>query len=131
MMAKPVVYVASRASIPERAGMWRLLRAAGAQIISSWIDEDGEGETACFTELWSRIEAEVKACDRLVLFAAPEDFPLKGALVEVGMALALGKPVIVVAPNVILDPRSRRPLGSWSSHPLVRFSQDIEEAVNG
>lgn len=128
---RPLVYVASRASIPERAGMWRLLRAEGAQIIASWIDEDGEGETKCFAELWSRIEAEVSRCDRLVLFAEPEDFPLKGALVEVGMALALGKPVIVVAPNVELEPRSMRPLGSWASHPLVRFSKDIVEAVNG
>lgn len=127
---RPAVYVASRASIPERAGMWRLLRSEGARIISSWIDEDGEGETASFAELWVRIEAEVKSCDKLVLFVEPEDFPLKGALVEVGMALALGKPVVVVAPNVPLDARSRRPLGSWSSHPLVSFSTDIFEAVN-
>lgn len=125
------LYVASRASIPARGAMWRALRAAGANIVSSWIDEDGEGQTDCFGELWTRIEAEVRGCDRLVLYAEPDDFPLKGALVEVGMALALGIPVFIVAPLVNLEPGSMRPVGSWSAHPLVRFTPDVNEAVFG
>lgn len=124
-------YVASRASIPERSAMWRALRAQGANIVSTWIDEAGAGESAYPTELWTRIEREIKAADRLILFVAPEDFPLKGALIEVGMALSLGKPVIVVAPDVQLEPRSMRPLGSWAAHPLVSFKLSVEAALLG
>jgi hypothetical protein len=126
---QPLVYVASRASIPERAAMWRELRANGAMIVSTWIDEDGEGETGCYTELWSRIEQEIRAADRLVLYVEAEDFPLKGALIEVGMALAMGKPVFVVAPGVTLHPRSMRPLGSWAAHPGVSFVDTVPQAL--
>ncbi len=81
----PAVYVASRASIPERSAMWRQLRADGARIISTWIDEAEEALIGCFGELWTRIEAEIREADRLVLYAEPSDFPLKGAYVERSM----------------------------------------------
>jgi len=113
----PVLYVASRASVPARSALWRKLRADGWAIASTWIDEAGEGETQCFAELWGRVEREIRASDGLVLYAEREDFPLKGALVEVGMALGMGKPVAVVLPGPpFLEPRSLRPLGSWLYH---------------
>lgn len=124
-----MIYVASRASVPERPMMWKALRDKGAKIISTWIDESGVGETECFSELWARIEKEIKAADRLVLYAKQEDFPLKGALVEVGMALSLGKPVYVVAPGVVINERDMKPIGSWAKHPSVTFCDDIELAV--
>ena len=123
------VYAASRASIPERPAMWLDLRSRGANILSSWIDESGEGETKCFTELWNRIEGEIREADRLVLYVQPEDFPLKGALVEVGMALAMSKPVWIVAPGVNMHPRDMKPIGSWAKHPSVQFTDDIDKAV--
>lgn len=95
------------------------MRAAGMSIVSSWIDEDGVGATASFEDLWRNIDTEIRACRRLVLYAEADDFPLKGALVEVGMALGRGKPVLAVLPGVTLEPRSMRPLGSWAAHPLV------------
>lgn len=125
----PSVYVASRASVPARPTMWKLLRDEGAIIVSSWIDEAGEGETIDFSELWQRIEGEIRAADRLVLYVEPEDFPLKGALVEVGMALSLGKPIWVVAPGVELEMRGMRPLGSWAKHPGVQFSECVRQSV--
>ena len=115
-----MIYVASRASVPERSVMWREYRAAGYPIISSWIDETGEGETGSFTELWDRITNEIARCDRLVLYAETDDFPLKGALIEVGMALGMRKPVIVCLPNVTLEGPSYRPIGSWVMHGNVR-----------
>jgi hypothetical protein len=127
--AFPVVYAASRASIPERGAMWRTLRAQGARIVSSWIDEDGEGQTDDFGELWSRIESEIRSADRLVLYAETDDFPLKGALIEVGMAIAMGKPVFLVLPEVTLDPRNFRPLGSWAAHPSVTRVDSVAEVV--
>ena len=122
-------YVASRASIPERSAMWRHLRDHGAEIVSTWIDEAGEGETADMTDLWRRIAHEVGEADALILYVEPDDFPLKGALIEVGMALGPGKRVLVVAPDLKLEPRSMRPLGSWAAHPLVTFHQTIRHAL--
>lgn len=123
------IYGASRASVPERGAMWRRLRATGAPIIASWIDEDGEGQTDDVGALWLRIEREVTSAALLILYVEPEDFPLKGALVEVGMALAAHVPVVCVLPGVVLEPRSMRPLGSWARHPLVSFADTVEEAI--
>jgi hypothetical protein len=124
------VYVASRASVPERGAMWRRLRADGWPIVSTWIDEDGEGQTADFGRLWLRICREVTTARALVLYVEPGDFPLKGALIEVGMALGVEIPVVVVAPGVELEPRSMRPLGSWAAHPLVTFAADMPAAAS-
>ena len=125
----PKIYVASRASIPERAEMWRNLRIEGSNIVSSWIDESGEGQTKSFSELWLRIENEIRSCDRLVLYIEKDDFPLKGALIEVGMAISLGKPILIINKDVILEKRTFRPLGSWVEHPAVQFSLNIRKAV--
>lgn len=122
------IYIASRASIPARAAMWRSWRDAGVEIVSTWIDEDGDGQTADFGELWHRISCEIASADRLVLYVEPDDLPLKGALVEVGMALAMGLPVFVVTPGIEMEPRSMRPIGSWIAHPMVRHVRDIHEA---
>lgn len=120
---EPVVYVASRASVPERPEMWKTLRdRAGWKISSTWIDEAGQGETGDFGELWSRIEREIAMSHGLILFARKEDFPLKCALVEVGMAIGMGKPVAVcLAGEPFLETRSRRPVGSWLEHPGVKL----------
>lgn len=123
------IYAASRASVPERGQMWRRLRADGVPIVASWIDEDGEGQTQDLRELWSRIEREVTGANLLVLYAEPGDFPLKGAYIEIGMALAAHVPVICVLPGVVLEPRSLRPLGSWARHRLVGFADTVAEAV--
>ncbi len=123
------VYVASRASAPGRAQMWRDLRAGGWQIISTWIDEAEPGETADYGDLWTRIEAEIRASLGVVLYATDTDFPLKGAFVEAGMALAMGKRVMVVLDHIELD-RFMRPIGSWISHPLVQRVSHLGAAYN-
>lgn len=122
-------YVASRASVPERGAMWRSLRQSGVQINSSWIDEDGEGQTNDFSELWLRIQREVESSEALILYAESNDFPLKGALIEVGMAISAGVPVRVVLPGVKLEPRSNRPVGSWLAHPGVIVVDNIRAAL--
>lgn len=109
--------------------MWRHYRQAGVPIISSWIDEDGDGETDNLTELWDRIEHEIQESDVLVLYAKEQDFPLKGALIEAGMALGMGKPVIVCLPFVKLEPRSCRPIGSWINHPLVTLDNNVRSIM--
>lgn len=122
------IYVASRASNPARPAMWRALRAAGWPIVSSWIDEAGEGQTEDFTELWERIGEEIRSSAGLIVYAEPEDFPLKGAYLEAGIALGAGLPVAVVLPGVQLEPRTDRPMGSWIRHPGVQMCATLEEA---
>lgn len=131
MTRREGIYVASRASVPERAAMWRDLRDNhGWNITASWIDEAGEGETADFTELWTRIHAEITRSDKLVLYARTEDFPLKGALIEVGIALGVGLPIVACLPFVVLEGRSMRPVGSWLAHPRVIRIDSLHDAMN-
>jgi hypothetical protein len=120
--ALPSCYVASKT---HHAHLWKDWRTKGALIISTWIDEAGPGQTHSLSELWERIIQEIHRSDRLVLYVNPHDAqPLKGALVEVGMALMLQHPVYVVGltgvqmlPQGVLDNDNR--LGSWINHPLV------------
>jgi hypothetical protein len=123
------IYGASRASLPERPAMWRWLRAEGWPINCSWIDESDEGSTNDFAELWLRITNEIRAASKVVLYAEAGDFPLKGAILEAGIALGMGKPVVVCLPGVTLEGRSTRPIGSWIAHPLVTRIDDIKEAL--
>lgn len=110
--------------------MWRSLRSAGWSITSSWIDEAGEGETEDFSDLWLRINDEIWQSDALILYAEATDFPLKGALIEVGMALAFSKPVFVCLPGVCLEGRTARPIGSWIFHPSVKRIETLEELLS-
>lgn len=57
----------------------------------------------------------------MVLYFAEEDDLMGGALIEVGAALAYGKPVMVVGSN-----RSHR---SWVYHPLIRQCDSLDEAM--
>jgi hypothetical protein len=109
--------------------MWRRFRSGGFRIVSTWIDEDGAGQTENLSDLWQRISDEVAEAYGVVLYAEASDFPLKGALIEVGIALGLNKPVIVCLPNVELDPQSCRPVGSWIMHPLVSRNDDAWSAL--
>lgn len=119
-------YVASRT---RHGAMWRRLREAGHVITSSWIDEADEGQTDDFGELWLRIEEEIATSDVLVFYGEPLDFVegggMKGAFVEVGLALAYDVPVVMCLPGVRLLGRTCRPVGSWIRHPLVTARRDV------
>lgn len=123
------IYVASRASLPARPAMWRQFRADGWPIISTWIDEAEAGQTDDLGELWRRIEREVTTATALIFYAEPDDIPLKGAYIEVGMALAAGVPVLVVTPGLNLTAPSYRPIGSWVCHPAVSFHRSPDAAL--
>lgn len=113
------VYVASKT---KHAADWQRYRLVGksfnVDIISTWIDEAGVGETKSLEDLWLRCIGEASMCDILLCFAQEEEV-LKGALVEVGAALSSGKLVYYVGPKSI---------GSWLHHPLVLQFPSLEEA---
>lgn len=87
------VYVASKV---KHAEMWKDLRAfARDPIISTWIDEAGEGETSDFADLWRRCVFEASHAGALIIYRRPDEV-LKGAWIELGAALASGVPVFAV-----------------------------------
>lgn len=86
------IYIASKTRHADR---WLTLRAAGAPIISTWIDEAGEGQSADLNNLWQRCISEAATCAVMIVYREPED-TLKGAWVEMGAAMAFGTPVFAV-----------------------------------
>ena len=111
--------------MPDLPLMWQNWRAHGAPIISSWIDEAGQGEHPDFGMLWEcQVFEEIRACTGVILYVRFCDVPLKGAIGEAVAALILEKPVVIVAENC--DPR--QVLGSWTAHRLVVRRDTIEEA---
>lgn len=119
-------YVASKT---HHAKLWQSIRQ-DYNIISTWIDEAGPNETGNMQELWTRILNEVKACDVLVFYIGSADYLLKGAFVEVGMALALDKQVRVVLGNGVELDSGYRPVGSWVNHLNVTIFKDFKHAFN-
>lgn len=136
---KKGIYIASRASLPQRSATWRTLRDEGYPIISSWIDEidktyrfeTPEESEEFISHLWLRFSQEIQRAERLIVYAEPDDFPLKGTLVEVGIALGCNTPVYLVLPGVDIEADTYRPVGSWINHPLVKQVASLEEALAG
>jgi len=129
-------YIASRASLPERSEAWRKLRDVdGYLIVSSWIDVVTQPLNADDIKplhaIWENITQEVTTAERVIVYAEPDDFPLKGTLVEVGMALAVGTPIYLVLPGLEIEADTFRPIGSWINHPLVKVVTSMSEALSG
>jgi hypothetical protein len=120
-MGSPGIYVASRASVPERPAMWRAFRDEGFPIVSTWIDEAGPGESPSMADLWRRCTEETRA-PALVLHAPPEDGPWKGAFIEAGMVLGRGGRVFIAGPHAHL--------GSWVWAPGICICADPRDALN-
>jgi nucleoside 2-deoxyribosyltransferase len=93
------VYLAARIRRrDELLGYAEELRAAGLEVTSSWLTMPvPEDWTSSVWADLARIDREdVLRADGLILFAEPELDGGSGRHVEFGMALALGKPTIVV-----------------------------------
>lgn len=117
-MSLPSVYVASKSKY---GPLWRELRDAWeghAIIVSSWIDESGEGETSDHADLWTRCIGEARSADLLIACYEEGDI-WKGAYIEIGAALACQKPVYLCG----------RPPGSFIHHPLVTLASDPDDAL--
>jgi Nucleoside 2-deoxyribosyltransferase len=105
---------------------WRALRAAGMPISpdAHWIDwagnsPDGPEPTAAeWGAHWQGCIAGVKAADVLLILDLPGD-NAKGALIELGAALAFGKTVFLVS-------------DTWRDiehHPRVQKFRRLEDAI--
>ncbi len=107
------------ASKTKHAPKWRALRDAGVPIVSTWIDEAGEGETSDYSDLWERCIREAVSAAVCIVYREEEE-TLKGALVEMGAALAAGREVRWIGPPVSM---------SLMHHPLIRTFDSIESAI--
>jgi hypothetical protein len=109
------IFIASKT---RHAARWRALRSAGAPIVATWIDEAEPGQTASEAELWVRCVREAAGAEALILYREAGE-ELRGALVEVGAALACGVRVYVVG-----DVEA-----SWKYHPQVTLCPSVEIAL--
>lgn len=101
--------------------MWANLRGQGLPICSTWIDEAGPGETCDWGDLWRRCLSEAAGASVLILYADEGDKVLRGALVELGAALAAGVPVFYVGPDEVL--------GNVLKHPGITRFGSLQFAV--
>ena len=108
------IYVSSKLV---HAPMWQKLRQLGHNIISTWIDEAGEGETTDYSDLARRCINEAAEADVIILYCEPNE-TLKGALIEVGAALAAGKQVRLVGDCPSISPVFRKH-ENWSECSTV------------
>lgn len=114
------VYTASKM---RHAWMWQQLRAGGLNVISTWIDEAMDKESPSLPDLWERCVREASEADCTLVYADHSEAPevMKGALVEVGAALASGKTAYAVGVS--------ESDGSWVNHPLVVQCRDLDHAL--
>ncbi len=108
------------ASKTKHADKWIQLREKGVGISSTWIDlADVDREGIDLRALWVRCVREVESSTCLLAYREPDEV-LKGALVEIGCALAAGIPVVAIG----LDP-------AWTvlRHPLVSSFETLADAL--
>jgi nucleoside 2-deoxyribosyltransferase len=112
------------ASTLGQAEMWRCLAEQWMEheFVARWVSHhvgnvpDDEAFAKAF---WDQDLEDVSDADVLIVYAQGEDH-LRGALVEVGCALALGVPVIAVG--------SHPDYGTWQHHAGVYRVKYFEEA---
>ena len=114
----PRIYMASRV---RHAAKWRALQDLGVNIVSTWIHEDGEGQSPSKANLWIRCVEEAAGADAMIFYVEEGD-PLMGAMVEGGAALASTVPVYVVKPETMY-------VGSWVNHPSAAIYTSIDAAL--
>lgn len=117
------VYTASKL---KHAAKWRDLCAAHGHIQchARWLKHNTIGTPDTpehAAEFWLQDEQDVKHADVVLVFADGDDH-LRGALVEAGMAIAYGVPVIVIGKHP--------DYGTWQHHPGVRRVASLDLAID-
>lgn len=113
------IYIASKVAHAQR---WRDLRAAGVPIISTWIDEAGEGESQDLQDLWDRCLSEASSAAAIIIHRELDEV-LKGAWVELGAAASHSVPVFAVGIEQFTIARHRR------IHHFATFDEALAAAL--
>lgn len=116
------VYTASKL---RHAAMWRELCAVTAHIQAHarWLKHSTLGTPDTpehAAEFWLQDEQDVRDADAVLVYADGDDH-LRGALVEAGIAIASGVPVIVIGKHA--------DYGTWQYHPGVTRMDDLPSAL--
>jgi nucleoside 2-deoxyribosyltransferase len=115
------VYIASKM---DRAGEWRKLYSYSdlINIVSRWpfLEPSVDPTPNNAKKFWRTDYLDIQSCDFLICFAAGED-KLRGALVEAGMAIGMGKTVIVIG--------NHDDYGTWKYHEQVISFSTMEAAL--
>lgn len=119
------IYTASKT---RHAPKWRRLQTLGVPVIASWLDEECPEDKSkdVIPGLWVKMVEEAAGCGAVLAYFEPGEI-IKGALVEVGAALAMGKPVFVCGCKP--DYPYVKEWGSWLRHPLVTLCKDLNDAL--
>jgi hypothetical protein len=121
------IYTASKLN---RGPLWRKIASDWPEIevVARWpflhVTADGspgwpDDCAAHGSVFWQHDHEDVAKADVVLVYGHPED-SLRGALVEAGMGIALGKTVIVVGEHPAY--------GTWQFHPQVRRVPSLESA---
>jgi hypothetical protein len=115
------VYTASKLT---DAPLWRSLEKDWPHVIfhARWlrhIDVGTPDTPKLAASYWLEDEQDVVSADALIVYSE-SNTPLRGALVEIGMAIAFGVSVIVVGDNPAF--------GTWQYHPGVHRVPDLKAA---
>lgn len=116
-----------------QAEKFRWLRdTVGFNVCARWIDLAPESEFVLNEKpkLWQMCMEDVARCDFVLLYSEEESEEQRGALVEIGAAMALNKPIYAIGkcrsimPNGISDV-------AFTHHPLWNWVHDPENLVKG
>lgn len=123
MTAMIKVYTASKLS---EASRWRTMEKEWPEIewVARWpFKHVGTvPDSSVYAKVfWEQDLEDIKRADVILVYAETHH-KLRGALVEAGMAIALGKRVIVCGEH---DDYS-----TWQHHPQVNIVKDLTEALN-
>lgn len=123
-MRRPTIYTASKI---HNAALFRTLRMnyPEFEFTARWIDLDqheGTATTLDFRRFWIIDVADVCRSDFVLVYANTSDEPLRGALVEAGVAIGRGIHVLAVG--------DARCFGSWHNHPFVERFWGLPEALD-
>jgi len=112
------IYFASKT---KHAPSWIEVRESGVNVISTWIDEAGIGESPDLKDLAQRCVKESLECDAMIVYHEGDDY-LKGAFIEFGIALSANKNIYLVG-NVL-------PHGSAFTHlSNVHTASTVSQAL--
>jgi nucleoside 2-deoxyribosyltransferase len=115
----PTVYTASK---PRHARMWRAMRKAGLNVIATWINYKDDTEVSDWEKLWIDCANEAAAADITLVYVEKGD-ELRGAYVEMGIAMASGKTVFLANPDGVR-------VTDAVHHPRVTEFHSLEEALD-
>lgn len=114
------VYTASKLHHRQR---WVSLRSQwpGVTFTARWpdLEKDRPSSDDEARSNWLKDEEDVRKADVVMVYAEDGEH-LRGALIEAGMAIALGKTVLVVGDHP--------DFGTWQHHPRVMHAADLDHA---